>query len=137
MPAAAPTFSTIHLLTQNLGEVGGEDARHDVERAAGGERHDDGHRPCRPVLRRRRRSRREQRCDGGNDSDQRHSFTRMFVGTLAPRTQSAPSPAWGGGEGRGGEGRGGGELARMNLFACPLPVPPPQAGEGIAPSTRR
>src|SRR5262245_33167773 len=36
-----------------------------------------------------------------------------------------------------GEGWGGGELARMNLFACPLPVPPPQAGEGIAPSTRR
>src|SRR5262245_21102003 len=30
-----------------------------------------------------------------------------------------------------GEGWGGGELARMSLVACPLPVPPPQAGEGM------
>jgi hypothetical protein len=36
-----------------------------------------------------------------------------------------------------GEGRGGGKRAQMNLFACPLdllacplPIPPPQAGEG-------
>src|SRR5262245_981237 len=29
-----------------------------------------------------------------------------------------------------GEGWGGGELAQMSLVACPLPVPPPQAGEG-------
>jgi hypothetical protein len=35
---------------------------------------------------------------------------------------SAPSPASGGGVGRGN--------TRTNLVACPLPVPPPQAGEG-------
>src|SRR5262249_994340 len=29
-----------------------------------------------------------------------------------------------------GEGWGGGELAPMSLVACPLPVPPKQAGEG-------
>jgi hypothetical protein len=35
-----------------------------------------------------------------------------------------------------GEGGGGGELAHINLFACPLPIPPPQAGEGTAPNAR-
>jgi hypothetical protein len=38
-----------------------------------------------------------------------------------PRTRSAPSPACGG-------GWGGGELARINLVACPLPVPPAEVG---------
>src|SRR5262245_23007523 len=29
-----------------------------------------------------------------------------------------------------GEGWGGGEIAHGSLVACPLPIPPPQAGEG-------
>src|SRR6266511_2147207 len=35
-----------------------------------------------------------------------------------------------------GEGWGGGCLHTRYLFACPLPVPPPQAGEGNTPSAR-
>ena len=43
--------------------------------------------------------------------------------TSEPAAPSSPLPL-------AGEGWGGGERARMSLFACPLPVPPPQAGEG-------
>jgi hypothetical protein len=53
-----------------------------------------------------------------------------------PRMRCAPSPACGGGLGWGqactdlfARARRGGSLA-----ACPLPVPPPQAGEGLGPN---
>jgi len=45
-----------HLLAQAVAEIRREHAPHDVERAAGGERHHHGHRSGRPVLRRRRRA---------------------------------------------------------------------------------
>src|SRR5262245_28199193 len=50
--------------------------------------------------------------------------TRSELAALPRLTLGALPPAL------GGEGWGGGELARMSLVACPLPVPPPQAGEG-------
>src|SRR5262249_24081385 len=47
----------------------------------------------------------------------------------APKTRWAPSPARGGGLGWGN--------ARANLDVCPLPAPPPQAGEGtLEPNAR-
>src|SRR5262245_49489507 len=46
-----------------------------------------------------------------------------------PRTRRAPSPACGGGLGRG--------QIRNAVPLCPLPIPPPQAGEGTLEASHR
>src|SRR5262249_10520953 len=68
-----------HLLAQALAELRREDARHDIERAAGGEWHHHGHRPGRPVLRRSGRAEGHERRSGGCKPHPRHCRSPRLI----------------------------------------------------------